>query len=354
VANWQDFAVPKGFDLAPPEEHPLYVRLPSRRQWDPLRVQDKLAMEPFEAFNPTKDPIFFFLHRSGANEEAARVSSANAAKNMLEWSQIAVFDSGLVVLPKDSDLPKERLLQDISFVIDRRHAWPLHWCLDTPLLEIAIGWEQGLESPKLPKDFPPLVKKESRSAGEIAWYKPHSADGSLLQQPAFPRCQYYPIEDQKILSADIAANPIGILQEWVTKSVFIKPKIAQYRSVIIQASIAKLLTRAFLRQEREANPFFNTQTLAPSDQAEDDDDDEVVGIRALEFFPSGRGYSIHTFRWAGVQPYDEFEWIAPVGTITPKEKELWIRKEPLTFEEEARVSASGSFSLQSMDVDDDL
>ena len=189
MANLKDFAVPKGFDLAPPEEHPLYVRLTSRQQWNPL-VQDKLAMEPFEAYNPTKDPILFFLHRSSANEEAARASSSPNAANLLEWPQIAVFDSGLVVLPTDSDLPKERILQDISFVIDRRHAWPLHWCLDTPLLEIAIGWEQGLESPKLPKDFPPLVKKESRSAGEIVWYKQHSADGSILQQPAFPRCQY--------------------------------------------------------------------------------------------------------------------------------------------------------------------
>jgi len=40
--------------------------------------------------------------------------------------------------------------------------------------------------------------------------------------------------------------------------------------------------------------------------------------------------------------------IAPAGTIPPKEKELWTRKEPLYFDAEERVS----INVQ-MDVDDD-
>ena len=116
--------------------------------------------------NPSKRSIppriLFFLHRSGVKEdqETKEVAHVSSTANMFEWVQIAVFDSGLVVLPKNPDLPKDRILEDISFVIDRRHAWPLHWCLDTPLVEIAIGWEQGLESPKLLKDFPALAGTE--------------------------------------------------------------------------------------------------------------------------------------------------------------------------------------------------
>jgi len=151
--------------------------------------------------NPSKRSIppriLFFLHRSGVKEdqETKEVAHVSSTANMFEWVQIAVFDSGLVVLPKNPDLPKDRILEDISFVIDRRHAWPLHWCLDTPLVEIAIGWEEGLESPKLPKDFPDLARREPRSAAEIVWYTPYSNEGILLQQPALSGCQYYPIED---------------------------------------------------------------------------------------------------------------------------------------------------------------
>ena len=340
MASWRDIVVPKGFDLAPRNEHPLNVQLPNHQLQD-SGVQKRLAREPFKAFNPTKDPIFFFLHRSEMKEDQDK---KEVAANMFEWVQIAVFDSGLVVLPKNPDLPKERILEDISFVIDRRHAWPLHWCLNTPLVEIAIGWEQGLESPKLPKEFPDLVRREPGSAAEIVWYTPYSSEGIFLQEPTLPGCQYYPIEDQKVFLAEIAANP-SILLQWVAKSVFIKLTSPKNQSPIIQATIARLLTWA----EERVDPFLGFHGNAPIavPRSKEEVDAQVVGIRAFQFFPGSETCTIRDFRWTG-QPSKDFEWIAPAGTIPPKEKELWTRKEPLYVDEEERESTSAQ-----MDVDNE-
>ena len=72
MANWRDI-VPKGFDLAPRDEHPLNVHLPNHQLWD-SGVQKRLAREPFKAFNPTKDPILpsSFRSEGGPGNEGGR------------------------------------------------------------------------------------------------------------------------------------------------------------------------------------------------------------------------------------------------------------------------------------------
>ena len=126
-----------------------------------------------------------------------------------------------------------------------------------------------------------------------------------MQQPALSGCQYYPIEDQKVLLAEISANP-SILLQLVAKSVFIKLNTPKDQSAVIQATIARLLTWA----DERADPFlrFHGSTPIPVPRSKEEEvDAEVVGIRAFQFFPGSGGCSIHTFRWTG-QPYEDFEY----------------------------------------------
>jgi hypothetical protein len=68
-----------------------------------------------------------------------------------QWRWLGAFPTGLVVCPAED---RPALWRSLSFVLDRRIAWPAAWAEETSLLELHADWTTALQSSRLPTELP--------------------------------------------------------------------------------------------------------------------------------------------------------------------------------------------------------
>jgi WD40 repeat protein len=72
-----------------------------------------------------------------------------ARGNRSSWCWASSFDTGLVLCPPEA---RPALAATLSFVLDRRFAWPAHWADGTDHLEIHDDWRTAQHSRRLPTE----------------------------------------------------------------------------------------------------------------------------------------------------------------------------------------------------------
>jgi len=99
------------------------------------------------------------VHAAGNHGDIARPNAAFAVPDGEGQAWITALPGGLIVCPERL---RGALETEVSFVIDGRHAWPVHWAEGTEHVEICADWMEALESVRLPADLPEPLRRWHR------------------------------------------------------------------------------------------------------------------------------------------------------------------------------------------------